>query len=448
MPGMPGMPGMPSVMGLGMPGPGMVGPGVPMPGIGLAGPGMPTGLVPPIPGGPGMPPMPAMSPAGTLAGGSLPVPPSTGPGGLAPLAPAAAEAGGAGCGAEEAAPEQTQADQGGGKGRAKGGGKGFGKGFQSGGQGWPKPAPTVPSGFEVDADARYAGTVEFYSKLKGYGFIEVTEKGVVPDDRLFVQWRNIQSEDRFPFLVKGLEVEFGVMKWRDPSQRNQVSLRAKTVTLPGGGSVHLQDEIDAAKKTFIGGQEIRYTGTLKFYNPRSGYGYITVDPGYMVEGSSVPSELRVERSEVNAGGKQPQWMQNLAVEFGIWTTSRGVPKAYNVTLPGGIPITQAALENRQAVGGQTYRGEVRMWHGQQGWGFIKADASVPLPPHVQAKLAQQTEAAQQKAQSRGKQGSDEELLYVRRTDVAPGVKLQRGSQVMFQLYVDDRGVGATDVHTI
>lgn len=307
---------------------------------------------------------------------------------------------------------------------------------------------TVPANFEIDPDARFTGTVDFYSKLKGYGFIEVAQKGVIPEDRIFVQWRNLQSEDRFPFLVKGLEVEFSVMKWKDPMHRGQVSLRAKAVTLPGGGSVHLQDEIDAAKKTFIGGQELRYTGNLKFYNPKAGYGYITVDPGYTVEGATIPTELRVERSEVNAAGKQPQRMQNLAVEFGIWTTSRGVPKAYNVTLPGGTPLTQSALENRQAVGGQTYRGEVQMWNWRQGWGFIKADASVGLPPNVQAKLTQQTQAALQKAASKGRQGSDEELLYVRRTDIAPTVKLQKGMQVMFQLYVDDKGVGACEVQTI
>merc|ERR1719189_1195745 len=34
----------------------------------------------------------------------------------------------------------------------------------------------VPPDYEVDPDARYAGTVDFYSKLKGYGFIEVGDK--------------------------------------------------------------------------------------------------------------------------------------------------------------------------------------------------------------------------------------------------------------------------------
>lgn len=313
-----------------------------------------------------------------------------------------------------------------------------------GGGEWPR-VPTVPADFPVDEEKRYQGTVSFFSKLKGYGFIEVAEKGVVPEDRLFVQWRSIISEDRFPFLLKDMTVEFSVMKWPG-SIPNQASLRAKDVTMAGGAKVHCQDEVDAQEKTFIGGQDMRYTGIMKFYNPRSGYGYITVDPGHV--GGEVPAELRMERSEVNAGGGQPGSMQNVTVEFGIWKTSKDILKAYNVTLPGGIPLTVANLENRQAASTQMYRGEVSMWNFRAGWGFIKADPSVPLPPHVQEKMTQQAQEAKKRAVERGKEGSDEELLYVRRDDILPGVQMNKGMQVMFQIYVDDKGVGATQVQAI
>ncbi|CAE8646269.1 unnamed protein product, partial [Polarella glacialis] len=122
--------------------------------------------------------------------------------------------------------------------------------------------------------------------------------------------------------------------------------------------------------------------------------------------------------------------------------------AYDVTLPGGLPLTQEALENRQLVGGQTYLGEVTLWNMSQGWGFIRADSSMPLPPHVQARLTQQTKVALQRAAARGKHGSEEELLYVRKTDVREGVQLDKGFAVMFKLYVDDKGVGACDVQAI
>jgi len=306
----------------------------------------------------------------------------------------------------------------------------------------------VPADFEVDTETRRLGTVGFYSKLKGYGFIEMKDKGLVPEDRIFVQWRSIKSEDRFPFLTKDLEVEFVVAKWTGSGPKGEVTLRANEVTMPGGAPVRLQDAIDAEKKVFIGSQDMRYSGTLKFYNARYGYGYITVDPKFVEADSNVPGDLRVERSEVNAGGQNPAAMQDIKVEFGIWKTSRDVPKAYNVTLAGGEPLTLQNLENRQAVGAQMYRGEVSMWSWQSGWGFIKPEPSVSLPADVQEKLKQQTEDAKKRAEQRGKTGSDEELLYVRRDDVLPGVRLQKGMQVMFQLYVDDKGVGASQVQAI
>lgn len=363
----------------------------------------------------------------------------------APMPMAAAQVGQAAPGPGPKSPKGGQ--KGGGNRAAKGVGKGPPHAMPDPTQGWTR-VPTVAPDFPIDLDARYQGTVSFYSKLKGYGFIEVAQKGMVPEDRLFVQWRSLKSEDRFPFLVKGMEVEFMVTKWTGMAPRGQVTLRACDVCMPGGANVHLQDELDAQKKSFLGGQELRYSGMLKFYNPRSGYGYITVDPGYaaLETGEAIPTELRVERSEVNAGGQQPQFMQNVKVEFGIWKTSRDVPKAYNVTLPDGLPLTQPNLENREALNGQMYRGEVQMWNWK--WGFIKAEPSVPLPPHVQEKLTKQTEDARKRAAERGKAGSEEELLYVRKDDVLPGVKLQKGSQVMFQLYLDDKGVGACQVQTI
>jgi cold shock CspA family protein len=136
-------------------------------------------------------------------------------------------------------------------------------------------------------------------------------------------------------------------------------------------------------------------------------------------------------AQVNAGGEQLRRMDNLRVEFGICSASNGVPMASNMTLPGRIPLTLAALENRKIIGGRIYRGEMQRWNEAQGWGFIKADSDLPLPPHVQARLC--------------RLGSD---VYVRRADVAPGERLQKGLLVMFQVYIDDKGVGACGLRLI
>merc|ERR1719235_2300694 len=110
--------------------------------------------------------------------------------------------------------------------------------------------------------------------------------------------------------------------------------------------IAVQDEADAEKKTFVGGQHLRYTGTLAYYSSKTEMGQVKIDAGYAME-EKVPDEIVVEIAEMNCAGKKPFGMKDLSVEFGIWKTVNGKYKAYNLTLPGGIPITKESLEHRQ-----------------------------------------------------------------------------------------------------
>jgi len=326
----------------------------------------------------------------------------------------------------------------------KGGGwsKGWGGGGKGGGGGWnqnKRPPPTVPENFQVDPNMRYFGSVLMYNKFRGFGFVTPSVPGTVPTDKVFVHWKQVQSDDRYPFLTQGLEVEFSLMlakEWKTGGS----TLRATNVTLVGGMSVALQDELDAGEKHFVGGQHLRYTGMLKFYSPRHQFGYIVMDQGYDVD-ASVPNEMRVDLEEVNAAGQQPVHMQNIAVEFGIFQNEKGQYKGYNMTLPGGHPLTRDALENRISMGGNAYRGQVAMWNWRIGFGFIRPDPSVVLPPKVTAKLAEQAQAARQ----RGKNISEDRMLYFRTADITPGISIVQHMQVTFQVYVDDKGAGASEI---
>ncbi|CAE7849357.1 hcp [Symbiodinium microadriaticum] len=285
-----------------------------------------------------------------------------------------------------------------------------------------RPPPTVPADFQVDSNARHFGTCVYYHKWRGYGFLEPTHVGTVPTNKVFVHWKQLTSDDRFPFLVKGMEVEFSLMVSKD-FHRGLNTLRAKNVTLVGGESIALQDELDATEKQFVGGQHLRYTGTLKFYSPRHGFGYVMMDEGYDVE-ASVPLELRVDHEEVNAAGQQPVHMRDIAVEFGIYRTDRGQYKVYNMTLQGGHPLTQDALENRISMGMGMYRGQIAFWNWRQGYGFIRPDPTAILPEKVVARLVEQAEAARK----RGKRIAEDSLLYFRRPDVTPMLIPQQGMQ--------------------
>mmetsp|Transcript_113089 Transcript_113089/g.241381 ORF Transcript_113089/g.241381 Transcript_113089/m.241381 type:complete len:319 (-) Transcript_113089:137-1093(-) len=306
--------------------------------------------------------------------------------------------------------------------------------------GWygSRPPPTVAEDFEISADAKFSGTVVNYYKWHGYGFITVDQQGIIPQDKLYVHWSNIQTQDRYPFLVKDQKVEFGVMKWKT---RGGTTLRAKTVTNPGGQVVANQDAIDAEKKTFVGSQQLRYTGMLKFYNPARGFGYVAMDDGYQLD-EPVPKELRVELSEVNCGGKRPQrMMENTPVEFGIVKNKAGHFLAYNMTMPGGVPLLTENLEGRQVLQGQIYKGVITNYNWKQGWGFIAVDASVPLPPAVQQKIVEMQESAK----ARGKTVQEGAVLYFRKPDIDRALKADKDVKVRFQLYVDSKGAGACDV---
>merc|ERR1719343_1100221 len=205
------------------------------------------------------------------------------------------------------------------------------------------PRGVVTDTFKVSEAQRFTGTVTAYYKLSGYGFITMDTKGLVPDDKLFVYWSSITSADRFPLLNKDMKVSFSIKK---EEKKGKQVVSASNVTTELGQPIALQDESDT-KKTFVGGQFIRYTGTLKFYQPKNGYGYIQIDEGFQYDQEGVPKEIRVETAEVNAGGQNAGDMKDVKVEFGIWKTQKGAFKAYNMTAPGGDPLPAGTPEPKK-----------------------------------------------------------------------------------------------------
>ena len=198
-----------------------------------------------------------------------------------------------------------------GKGWGKGGGYGKG-GWGKGGKGWgksggggdrPKPQ-ALPDDCVVDEEKMYSGVVSAYYKFNGYGFITPDDKDALPSEKVFVHWKSITTSDRFPSLLKDQAVAFKVAK---VEKHGVQTLQAKLVTMPGGEAVSVQDESDE-KKTFVGGKNLRYTGLLKFFVPKRGYGYIKIDPGFQYDKEGVPEEIRVETAEMNCGGGSPKYM--------------------------------------------------------------------------------------------------------------------------------------------
>jgi len=222
----------------------------------------------------------------------------------------------------------------GGGGWGKGGGKGWSGGGKGGGGGTGAKPQALPEGFVADTEKTYTGTVSGYYKFNGYGFITPNEKDALPAEKVFVHWKSISTADRYPSLAKDQVVTFKVQMVEKSGVQ---TLQAVNVAGESGEPLMVQDEADD-KKTFVGGKNLRYTGTLKFFVPKRGYGYIKIDPGYQYDKEGVPEEIRVETAEMNCGGGNPKYATDVKVEFGIWVSKKGAFKGYNCTLPGGAPL--------------------------------------------------------------------------------------------------------------
>jgi len=100
-------------------------------------------------------------------------------------------------------------------------------------------------------------------------------------------------------------------------------------------------------------------------------------------------------------------------------------------------------ENRTELDGQTYTGVIHNYNWKVGWGLILPDNPEALPQQVRDKLQE----AMQAAAARGKEWTDGQLLYFRKPDVnhAEGFKLGKTVPCTFQVYVDEKGAGATQV---
>ena len=94
------------------------------------------------------------------------------------------------------------------------------------------------------------GIVVRFDRRKGFGFIQPKKAG---EKQVFVHWSEIVSDEQWPVLQKGAEVQFVLNKKDDKGKRS-----AEKVTKVGGGKItNKEDERDIDEETI-------YTGTVKF----------------------------------------------------------------------------------------------------------------------------------------------------------------------------------------
>jgi len=286
----------------------------------------------------------------------------------------------------------------------------------------------------------------YFNKGAGFGFIKPDEDGVVPADKVMVHWREIQSNDAWPFLYKDLEVEFNLQKFMKQNGSG-CFIKAQGVTLPEKKKVDLQDELDD-KREYVHSKATRFTGTVKFYDVGKGFGYVTMEDGYAGV-DHVPKELRVVRHQVRSGDEAPVLAQGLKVEFGIVKNLKESWQCYNLTLPGGETVSRNVVEERKEQGSASFSGTVSFFDFRKGFGYIEPEDVSKLPADVKAEVTAAQEKAKKRLEKQGKDkkaGSMEPLIFFRSGDVAErDGNIKNGHKATFKLYLDKRGAGCCDV---
>lgn len=303
-------------------------------------------------------------------------------------------------------------------------------------------AAGVSKDFEVDEEARHTGTVTFYELKRGFGFIKLAESGIVPDDKVMVHWRSLQSDDRWPFLNKEMEVELSLSKKREG--KDSWVVKAKDVTMPGGDNINLQEEKDL-KREYVGHRNMRYLGNVKFFDFQKGFGYVKLQEGYDIP-SEVPTELRISRNEINAGSDAPRLNADMEVEFGIAKNLKDQYSCYNMTLPGGDELSRQIVEQRGNESKETFNGTVQFWTFKGSYGMILPDDIEKFPADM--KKAIKADHEKRKKKQTGKDDL-KMAVYFRRNDKADvNAILKRGHKVSFKLYLDKHGIGACNVESL
>jgi cold shock CspA family protein len=338
-------------------------------------------------------------------------------------------------------------------------GKGGGKGKQApkGGKGGKKEAPKgktakvqktiqkktkskdnhVKGDVEVDEDARYTGTVVSFLKQRGFGFIKPDDLEIDGVSQLMCHWKEIKSDDRWPSLDKDLQVEFSVSK-NVTKDGSKAYLKAKDVTLPGGVSINIQEESED-KLEYVGGDKnLRYTGKVQWFDFQKGFGFIKLDEGYDIP-DEVPTEIRIQRQEISSGEEAARLRKDMEVEFGISKNKGGKYNCFNLTLPGGEPVSRTVVEEREMAGDDVYQGTVKIFSFGNGW--IEPEDASALPADFSKKLKAFTEKRAKKSSKKV-----EELIYFRRDDMEDSkASVTKGSACTFKIYSDNHGVGACEV---
>jgi len=304
------------------------------------------------------------------------------------------------------------------------------------------------------------GTIVRFYRNRGFGFIKPSDGG----KQVLVHWSNLVTDDKWPYIKRGTEVEFELIE-----KDNNVKRSATEVTLLGGEKIPIFTPNNSDR---VSNNEDIYCGSIKFFDYRKGFGVIKPDDE--ITWNNVTSENGVFFSRdaiVSTGGAKGKVLNlrhGTNVTFKVHTGKRGLG-AHELKKEDGNPIEYEArrmrkggikrrrslkkgekkktskktkkkkkketlakktkeelMEEREIDEEENiYTGTVKAYRAEKGFGFISINEDITFKG----------------ATAKGK-------IYLMKEDIMShsdviGVNVE--TKVMFKVYKDSLGLGAYEV---
>jgi len=300
----------------------------------------------------------------------------------------------------------------------------------------------------MSTDSKVTGTIVRFLRGRGFGFIKPEDGG----DEVFVHWENLVTDDDWPFVEKGTEVEFLVEEDKEGKPR------AKEVTLVGGEKIPVFTKPYEDREV---NEEDTFTGDIKFFDGWKGFGFVTPDEEITFEGETSGEGLFFSRDAIhssNSGkGMVLRLSKGLRVSFKVYKDKKGLgaceiqnedmtPLEYQPRKEGGnrkrkrggdgkkkspkkAKTKEQLIEEREIDDDETvYTGTVKSYKSDKDFGFITISEDITF-----------------------KDVTVKEKIFVMKEDIvcySDEVGLNVSAEVMFKVYKDSKGLGACEVMNV
>jgi len=161
---------------------------------------------------------------------------------------------------------------------------------------------------------RVKGTVVRFMRGRGFGFIKPKSGG----KNVFVHWEDLETDDHWPFIAKGTEVEFKLAEVDGQPA-------AKEVTLESGEKIPIFTKPYDDREV---NEDETFTGTVKFFDGQKGFGFIEPDQEVSFGNLTSGEGLFFSRDALiatNAGkGMMLRLRNNTKVSFKVYKDEKGL----------------------------------------------------------------------------------------------------------------------------